>query len=345
MFLQCRCTKPKSNQCASSAMERTSRRRPSSPTAARAAAVLAALVLLVVEKTRRSGHSQQEGTAQTGPPAAALPAACQHWASVERLPSGCLGALQLGGSFRGCCSGALQNASCSPCSEEVVAALQCLTPRRMLLRPAPGCGAALDASAQQQQRLSSGSRCDLSAAAVANGTWEAATPAELAAAPALPRAFFRLAAPGSGDGAACQQPRRLHRFGAAEVAPRCLWAAGFDRVVISGDSSIRHLFNRLVSLLRQQPSTIDVGGMQHGHYALHLQRDSGGYFATDSLWYSPTGVLAAARCEWLQAWQLQASAAPGSPIRSRPTSVQKQLAALGMPHLWISAGEPPLHSY
>lgn len=277
-------------------MELAAGRRLPSPTVATAA--LAALVLLVVSSRRLDILQLAAHTLARQPAAAptATATACQHWASVERLPSGCLGALQQGGSFRGCCSGI--NYTCSPCSEQIFSDLECMAPRRMLLRPAPGCGAALDALAQHQQRPSTSSSTCLAAAAVANGTWELATPAELATGPAQPGAFFQLAPSSSSshrpDSAACQQPRQLHRLGAAEVAPRCLWTAGFDRVVISGDSTVRHFFDRLVALLRQQPSTIDGGGMQHGHYAMHFQRDSDGYFVTDNLWYSPTGVLAAA---------------------------------------------------
>ena len=45
---------------------------------------------------------------------------------------------------------------------------------------------------------------------------------------------------GTGGSATCQQ----RRIGSAEV-PGCLWAAGFDRVVVSGDSTVRMLWNRL----------------------------------------------------------------------------------------------------
>lgn len=311
------------------------------------AAGLAVLLLLLLSTTSRSGTFRLAATA-------ALPPQldwrrCRHWASAEQLPGGCLGELQHGTAFD-CCSG--REYSCRNCSAQVLASLACTCPRHVLLRPAPLCGALL-APPMPPALWQPGwdSRCSLDAAAVWNGSWENLTAAETA--PALPAALFHLlhgggsssvstsdkgsssnaasiqggrsgGANGSRSPAACSPTQRMHQLGAAEVASRCLWPAGFDRVLVSGDSSVRQLYNRLVSLLRQQGTTVDGGGMQHAHYALQAHTaaagsgsshgdaqggggsssssnssdrssDGGGsveeLFFTDELWYSPTGAL------------------------------------------------------
>jgi hypothetical protein len=109
------------------------------------------------------------------------------------------------------------------------------------------------------------------------------------------------------SGSTCRQ----RRIGSAEV-PGCLWAAGFDRVVVSGDSTVRMLWNRLHYLVRQSPVSFDAAAsLTHGHYVLQLHGSSpassgtaGGssgssgssssaveeaVFATDSLWFPPPG--------------------------------------------------------
>ena len=302
------------------------------------AAAAAALLLALLLTAARSGWRRPPATRS-----AADAAACRHLAAAVALPGGCVGELAPGTASFNCCTGD-KGGACQACSPEVIAHLQCPSPRHMLLQPLPGCADVLAAplpAALWQPGQRRAAACSLPWAAIANGSWEAPAPAETA--PALPEVLFRLAAPdssgsssskrrasrtgtsGSGnDGGptpapACDPQQRLRGLGAAEVAPRCLWAAGLDRVVVSGDSTVRQsLFNRLVSLLRQRGATIDGGGLQHGHYSLHLWRDavpltdashpglstdpaapgSGGgggeaaggeLFATDHLWYSPTG--------------------------------------------------------
>ena len=321
-------------------MEAPNGRRCPNPCLA-AALLLAALVLLI--RKQIPGHAPGSGiaTSSGAPPAVA---ACRHWATAAVLPGGCLGTMPVGMPFS-CCSG--REYACTNCSQPLLAHLHCASPRHMLLRPPPGCG--LPPLPPPPHMWQAGSSCGLPSAAVWDGLWSAATPTQAAATPALPGAIFQLVAPGGGGSssgangssssggggsaeapaspscggrdptAACASPPCLAARGAAEVVPRCLWAAGFDRVLVSGDSSVRHLFNRLVSLLRQQGATLDGGGMQHAHYAQQVWRSGGGggggngggghsssggsnsssggdgggsYFVTDELWYSPSG-------EWL----------------------------------------------
>lgn len=336
-----------------------------------AAAAVVGLLLLLLSATRsgwRSKSASRSATSRAWPASAA--AACRHWASVAALPGSCLGQLAPGAAFN-CCAGSAD--TCKSCTPEVLAHLRCLSPSRMLLRPAPGCGHLLAPqlpAALWQPGPRRAPACALSTAAIANGSW--AAPAEAEAAPAMPEVLFRLAAgPGSGskpsDGGAvpaCTAKQQLRRLGAAEAAPRCLWSAGYQRVLISGDSSVRQLFNRLVALLRQQNVAIDGGGMQHAHYALHLWRDaaplldgglpglstdpgaSGGgggggaagasgsssgdaagadVFATDQLWYSPTGDAAQEAGRRLRVCRACSAALLPSPPSSRPSPARRSL--------------------
>ena len=183
---------------------------------------------------------------------------CRRWLSATRLAGGCSAALAPGTANFTCCSHELGYGqyTCSKCSEELLVNLQCLAPRRMLLRPAPGCGAALAPPLpppRQEQRRSAGS-CRLSTAALLNGAWRLVHPNPARAPPGEPMLAFH-SAPSSSDttpgggGGGCAQRRPL---GAPEV-PRCLRAAGFDRVVVSGDSTVRHLYNRLVRWAHGRP--------------------------------------------------------------------------------------------
>ncbi|KAI7844671.1 hypothetical protein COHA_001760 [Chlorella ohadii] len=161
----------------------------------------------------------------------------------------------------------------------------------------------------------------MSAADVAAGKWLPTANTSAAGMPSIPLLVFQLpdthngsSSSSSADGAAAgagssssggSQTCWQRRLGSAEV-PGCLWAAGFDRVVVSGDSTVRMLWNRLHYLVRQSPVSFDVAAsMTHGHYVLEMHDSSpaggtaggsgsssvadGAIFATDSLWFAPPG--------------------------------------------------------
>lgn len=159
---------------------------------------------------------------------------CRHWAAVDRL-GGCVAERQPGSSdFRCCSQGQGGAAECKPCLPHTLQTLECIAPRSLLLRQAPGCGAALRAPPAPPP-LPAQPTCPLPSAAVAAGEWVFTDPAS-ASTPAVPLLTFKPATP-------CAQQRPV---AAAEV-PGCLWAAGIDRLVVSGDSTTRHLYSRLVA--------------------------------------------------------------------------------------------------
>ncbi len=190
----------------------------------RAQAAIKALLLagvciaLVAFKLRRHSAWLAEGQ---------QPERCKHWAAASRLGGGCIAALQPGTSTFPCCTNGSLGTSCPPCSQHLLQTLECLAPRHMLLRPQPGCAAQLPPPPRLPPQLP----CGLSPKALAAGSWVQKPPS----APAASHLSFQPAAP-------CRQQRLL---GSAEV-PGCLWAAGFDRVVVSGDSTARQLYTRLI---------------------------------------------------------------------------------------------------
>lgn len=155
-----------------------------------------------------------------------LPHQCSHWSTVSRLSDSCMGELPAGAAMR-CCGGEGSPMPCAACPADKLDALQCVQPRSMLLQAAPGCKPGVGA----RSALSAGGNRSLSSLDVANGRW---LETGRHAAAGVPPLLFQPA------GAPPQRP-----IGAAEVPGR-LWAAGFDRVVVSGDSTVRHVYNRLV---------------------------------------------------------------------------------------------------
>lgn len=145
-------------------------------------------------------------------------------------------------SFR-CCSGA--GYACRPCSEPLLQALRCVSPRHMLLRLPPACNvlpvtpAPLPPPANPPSQLGSqpaqGS-CLLSSEALLAGRWVATNSTPWAGGLGLPGALFEPA------GCASSRWRPL----AGPAVARCLQGAGYDRLLISGDSTVRQLFVRLV---------------------------------------------------------------------------------------------------
>lgn len=131
--------------------------------------------------------------------------------------------------------------TCAPCMPALLQALACVGPRRVLLRPTLGCGPLLlpppppPPPLPQQQQLPG---CSVPTAAALEGTWVQTADAGLASLPGAPGRVFRL--PSDSSSGSCEQ----RWLGSAEV-PRCLWASGIDRVVVSGDSTTRMLYNRL----------------------------------------------------------------------------------------------------
>lgn len=197
----------------------------------------------------RSGSAAASLWAQPGSLAGAVaatpgsgqPADCWSWQSVDRLHDRCMAELRAP-PFR-CCSGA--GYACRPCSEALLQALRCVSPRHMLLRLPPGCGAPSVLSAApplqtsppgQPSRLHAQDSCQLSSAAVSGGRWMAATSTPWAGLPGLPGALFEPA------GGACSRRRPV----VGPAVPRCLQAAGYHRLLVSGDSTVRQLFARLV---------------------------------------------------------------------------------------------------
>jgi hypothetical protein len=190
-------------------------------TVAVALALTAAVVLLA------SGIQQRQGRPKsvTGimPATASKPAVCEQWAATHTLGSGCLAKLDSGVSSVPCCGG--QDYKCRKCPAAKVDTLRCVSPRHMLLQAAPGCGTSLAAARGCTQ---------LSAADTLQGRWVNASIAAPGP-PGTPPLLFQPA----GDAA------RGPPMGAAEALQR-IWGAGYDRVVVSGDSTVRHVYNRLV---------------------------------------------------------------------------------------------------
>lgn len=165
------------------------------------------------------------------------------------------------------------NYTCTDCAPALLHHVACLASRQSLLRLPHGCtGPALPFPPPPAPPLPpAGPRgCPMSAADVAAGKWLPTANTSAAGMPSIPLLVFQLPDTHNGsssssnsgaDGAAGadssaggseasssssggSQTCRQRRLGSAEV-PGCLWAAGFDRVVVSGDSTIRMLWNRL----------------------------------------------------------------------------------------------------
>jgi hypothetical protein len=175
---------------------------------------------------------------------------CGFWWAANRLSlsGSCMGAVAAGTSQFPCC----QQTGCKPCNAEIFGHLQCVSPRHMLLRPRAGCSSMLVPPplppvlprrplGQQPNAGQGGSRM-LPLAALLNGTWAPSGNETMLPPPGVPPLLFHPAANASSGGAA---PTARPPLTALE-AYRCFYKAGFNRVVISGDSSVRHLFNRLV---------------------------------------------------------------------------------------------------
>ncbi len=199
------------------------------------AACAAALALLLAPIALRSGPVMGLMRSTGSPePLLAHGADCS-WAATARLGGGACMAEAAHEAFD-CCGG--PGYACQQCSPSLMQSLRCVSPRSMLLQTAqPSCS--LDVtSAPAMPAVADGSRCPLSAAQVFGGRWANAS-AALRARQGVPSLVFE-PAPLMGDSAAAAQ----HLVG-PQVAER-LWASGYDRVVISGDSTVRHLYNRLV---------------------------------------------------------------------------------------------------
>lgn len=160
---------------------------------------------------------------------------------MEPTAGGSCVAELVGSDFK-CCS----TTSCKPCPPFFNSSLlPCIAPRYLLLRPGAGCAAAVLPPPPDPLPPPPGPRgCDLSAAAVQAGSWVLRDVAP--AGPGSTRLQFqpgpsRGSSGGGGRGGTCSR----QRLRPAEV-PRCFWASGFDRVVVSGDSTVRHLYGRLI---------------------------------------------------------------------------------------------------
>lgn len=203
------------------------------------AAVSSALALALVAAlaVASSGGWWRGGAAVTGSRIErSNPLRCKAWGALEPLGGGCLAKLTEGTPVVPCCGG--ERYACKPCPRPTLSALQCISPRHALLLPAPGCtvtgGSGGRPSAASGAPVSAGSCGPLSAAAVSSGQWVAASSVS-GSVPGAPPLLFQ---PG-------KQRRSRPPLGAFETVER-LWGAGFDRVVVSGDSTVRHFYNRLV---------------------------------------------------------------------------------------------------
>ena len=201
------------------------RRGPGQPAWGRAvqavlllAACIAALALRSIWRLRSGQRSQQ------------WPERCSSWAAAHRLAGGCVAVLDEGTAAFSCCTNGSAGTGCPTCSPPIFSALECTAPRHMLLHPQPGCAAQVVPPPRLPPPQSLQQPCSLTAGAVEKGRW-ALSPGDL---PAAPRHSFQ-------PTASCRQ----RPLGAAEV-PACLWAAGFDRVLVSGDSTVRQLYTRLI---------------------------------------------------------------------------------------------------
>lgn len=182
-------------------------------------------------------------------------AACSRWQSTHVLGGGCLAELPPHVASFECCGG--PNYTCHnagyPCpAEALLPALRCVSPRHMLLLPPPGCSLTGGASAAGHAAGRAGQlsvplqQCLPSAEAVAGGSWvEVSSPAG----PGVPSLQFQPACRTASSSNRDHQPKPpapLAPLAGPEALQR-LWGAGFDRVVISGDSTVRHFYNRLVA--------------------------------------------------------------------------------------------------
>lgn len=212
-------------------------RRPAWPAAA-VTLLLVATAALVLREQLGGWVPPHRGFSVFGPPQQRErppPPHCRHWAAVDRLAGGCVAEQEPGTTAFTCCSNPGTGFGCRPCLSYMLQTLQCIAPRYQLLRPAPGCDAALRPPPPLPPQLPAQPVCSLPSAAVFAGKWALTYDMPAWDTPATPLLAFQPAA-------ACAQQRPV---GAAEV-PACLSAAGIDRVVVSGDSTVRHLYSRLI---------------------------------------------------------------------------------------------------
>lgn len=179
---------------------------------------------------------------------------CGRWQSAGVLGGGCLAELPQHAANFECCGG--QNYTCHSSgyacpAEALLPALRCVSPRHMLLGLPPGCSlhgggsAAAPTDAHAAQLRVPLQQCLPSAEGIATGRWvEIRSPAG----PGVPSLRFQPGcSPASGSGQPFLRARAPRPPLAGPAALQRLWGAGFDRVVISGDSTVRHLYNRLVA--------------------------------------------------------------------------------------------------
>lgn len=214
-----------------------------------AATAAAATLVALLADTARQPHlgllpaSQASSNVQTRLGEAAH--ACSGWQSASVLGGGCLAELPQHVARFECCGGL--NYTCYSSgyacpAKALLPALRCISPRHMLLRLPPGCS--LPTATQAAQLRVPLQQCLPSADGVARGSWVETG----AAGVGVPTLRFQPACSPAGGGRqhsllALAPPPAL----AGPAAAQRLWAAGFDRVVISGDSTVRHLYNRLVA--------------------------------------------------------------------------------------------------
>lgn len=228
------------------------RQNPRSRTAAAVVSgllVVVAAACLLLARQRFSGAERAAWWARPGSvatagaavPSARAPGTCWNWQSVDRLDDRCMGELPVP-SFQ-CCSGA--GYKCRPCSERLLQALSCVSPRHMLLQLPPGCGGApllpgplppLMTQPIRGGRQRGQGGCMLSSEAVRSGRWVATSSTRWPGMPGLPGALFEPAGVACGGRCPLAGPAML----------RCLQAAGYDRLLASGDSTVRQLFTRLI---------------------------------------------------------------------------------------------------
>jgi hypothetical protein len=187
-----------------------------------AALVLAvAAALLLLARGGLSAHIKTMGGSSLTPATASQQARCGQWAATHALGGGCLARLDSAVGKVPCCGG--EGYTCSDCPIAKLQALHCVSPRHLLLQAAPGCSIAKPQACIR-----------LSAADTLQGRWVNASDAAPGP-PGTPPLLFQPAS----DAA------RGPPMGAAEALQR-IWGAGYDRVVVSGDSTVRHVYNRLV---------------------------------------------------------------------------------------------------
>lgn len=217
------------------------------------AAAAAATLVALLSATARSSQLGLLRTNNDGLLWAAEPAAaCSRWHSTSVLGGGCLAELPPQAASFECCGG--DNFTCHSdgyaCPiDKLLPALRCVSPRQMLLRLPPGCGlphgssagAAPAGATHATQLRGPQPQCRPSADAIVAGSWVESSRAAVPGVPSLQfqPACSRLTTTG------LRAPAPAPPLAGPEALQR-LWGAGFDRVVISGDSTVRHLYNRLV---------------------------------------------------------------------------------------------------